>query len=144
VAAREIRCYLATLGIAILGALGVASYVLASPIEAERFTEFYILGQEGKAADYPRELKVGEAAKVQMVIINYEYDEMHYRMEIRSEETPIEELGPVMLQHKQKWEKEVSIIAASVGKHQKVEFLLFKEGESKPYSSLHLWLDVKE
>ncbi len=43
----------------ILGALGMLGYAIASPRVGERFTEFYIKGLEGKAADYPEELAVG-------------------------------------------------------------------------------------
>ena len=49
--------------IAILGAPGVLGYVIATPTAGEKSTEFYIVGTEGKAADYPRELVVGEEVK---------------------------------------------------------------------------------
>ena len=49
--------------VAILGALGTLGYVIAAPRVGERFTEFYILGAEGKAADYPRELEPSDTAK---------------------------------------------------------------------------------
>jgi len=51
------------LALAILGALGTLGYAIASPKVGERFTEFYIEGLEGKAADYPEELVVGEEGR---------------------------------------------------------------------------------
>lgn len=130
--------------ITMLCALGVLGYVIASPKMGEKFTEFYIVGEEGKAADYPRELKLGEAGKVVVGIINHEYQDVSYLVEIRLVGTLVEELGPVMLQHEQGWQQEVEVTAVEVGENQKVEFLLFREGEEEPYRSLFLWLDVKE
>ncbi len=77
-------------------------------------------------------------------IINHEYQDVYYLVEIRWAGTLVEELGPVMLQHEQGWQQEVEVTAVEVGENQKVEFLLFREGEEEPYRSLFLWLDVKE
>ena len=49
--------------VAILGAIGTLGYVLTTPKVGERFTEFYVLGLEGKAIDYPEELKVGRRGR---------------------------------------------------------------------------------
>ena len=38
----------------------MTAYVIITPKEGEKFTEFYILGPNGTASDYPTELKVGE------------------------------------------------------------------------------------
>ena len=46
----------------ILGTIGYFSYVITVPQGQEPFTEFYILGTEGKAHSYPKQLKVGEEA----------------------------------------------------------------------------------
>ena len=49
--------------VSILGALGMLGYVIAKPKVGERFTEFYILGREGKAIDYPRRAVGGGGGK---------------------------------------------------------------------------------
>jgi uncharacterized membrane protein len=130
--------------ISILVVLGTFSYAVIKPKAGERFTEFYLLGAGGKAADYPSELVIGEVAKVAVGIINQEQQSVSYHVEIRLAGTQIGELGPVTLEHGQKWEQEVSIIPETVGKNQKVEFQLFKEGEEKPGKLLHFWLHIKE
>ena len=132
------------LTVSILGVLGAIGYLVAVPKQGEQFTEFYVLGADEKAADYPWELAVDEAGRVVVGIVNQEHLDMSYRMEIRLEGGLIAELGPVMLGYEQKWEKEVDITALRVGENQKVEFLLFKEGQEKPTSLLHFWLNVKE
>ena len=44
--------------VAVLGAAGTLIYTVANPKEGEKFTEFYILGINGKAADYPTEFTI--------------------------------------------------------------------------------------
>ena len=61
------------LALVILGALGALGHTIANP-KAKELTEFYILGLEGKAIDYPDELMVGEEGKVLMGIINREQE----------------------------------------------------------------------
>ncbi|MCL0091663.1 DUF1616 domain-containing protein [Dehalococcoidales bacterium] len=133
-----------TLVIAILGALGMLGYVIATPKVGEKFTEFYILGLEGKAVDYPRELRVGEEGRVIVGIINNEHRIVNYRVEVRINGVRNSEIGPVVLEHDKKWEGEVSFTPEVAGKEQKVEFLLFKDEKAEPYLKLHLWIDVSE
>ncbi len=132
------------LGLLILTSIGAIVYVTQSPPIGDRFTEFYIVGLEGKAEAYPEELGLGEEGRVILGIVNREYQDMRYRVEIRLAGTPIGGLGPVLLQHGQEWKQEMNFIAENVGANQKLEFLLFREEENEPYSSLRLWLDVKE
>ncbi len=53
------RVLTVTLVIIALGGLGMLGYIIATPKVGETFTEVYLLGPEGKAIDYPEELKVG-------------------------------------------------------------------------------------
>jgi uncharacterized membrane protein len=134
-----------TLLVAILGALGTLGYIIATPKTGETFTEFYILGPEGKAADYPAELKVGEEGRVIVGIINHEGKEVSYRVEVAIGDKKTTEVGPVTLADEQKWEGEVDFMPEVVGQNQKVEFLLYKDGEVEPYlEPLQLWVDVTE
>jgi uncharacterized membrane protein len=131
--------------VAILGALGTLGYIIAKPKVGETFTEFYILGPEGKAADYPTELKVGEEGSVTVGIINHEGKEVSYRVEVAIGGDKSTEVGPVTLADEQKWEGEVGFMPEVVGQDQKVEFLLYKDSEVEPYlEPLQLWVDVTE
>ena len=118
--------------VAILATTGVLGYVLAAPRIEEGFTEFYILGPEGKAEDYPEELVAGEETKVIVGIINREHETMSYRLEIRIDGVKSSEVGTIKLEHDERWEKTVSFIPVKGGDNQTVEFLLYKNGESEP------------
>ncbi len=88
---------------AILGAIGTLGYVIATPEVGERFTQFHILGLEGEAEGYPKELGVGEEARVIVGIVNQEHEDMSYRVEVTIDGTINEQIGPVVLAHQEKW-----------------------------------------
>ena len=68
--------------IAIFSSIATLGYVITHPKPGEKFTEFYILGPSGKAADYPTELFVGENATVILGIANHEYRNVTYYVEV--------------------------------------------------------------
>ena len=130
---------------AILGALGMLGYVIAKPKGGERFTEFYILGLSGTATDYPREIRLGEQGTVIVGIVNHEYEEVSYRVEVKIDGVKNNKLGPVVLAHEQKWEEKINFIPDKVGDNQKVDFLLYRNEEAEPVlEPLHLWINVTE
>jgi uncharacterized membrane protein len=132
-----------TLAIAILGALGTLVYIIVVPKVGETFTEFYILGPEGKAVGYPTELKAGEEGKVMVGIINHEGKEVSYRVEVIIGSDKSTEAGPVTLADEQKWEGEVGFTPEVIGQNQKVQFLLYMDTEVEPcLEPLYLWVDV--
>jgi uncharacterized membrane protein len=131
--------------VAILGALGMLGYVIAKPKAGERFTELYILGVGGKAEDYPQELTIGEEGKVIVGIINREHERVSYQVEVVIDNVKNNEVGPIELEHDEKWEGIVVFTPSEPGEDQKVEFLLYKNGGAEPsVESLHLWIDVME
>jgi uncharacterized membrane protein len=68
--------------ISIAASLIALVYVIAVPKQGEKFTEFYILGPDGKAHNYPTNLTVGENATIIIGIANHEYREVNYAVEI--------------------------------------------------------------
>ncbi|ACJ17318.1 hypothetical protein TON_1828 [Thermococcus onnurineus NA1] len=68
--------------IAIITSIGTLGYVITHPKPGEAFTEFYILGPEGKAADYPTELRVGQEGRVIIGIVNHEHRNVTYYVQI--------------------------------------------------------------
>ena len=130
--------------VAIVAALGCLGYVIANPKQGEKFTEFYILGPEGKAENYPQQVMVGEEAKVILGIVNHEHQPLSYRVVIEINGVKDKELGTGMLAHEEKWEQVVGFTPAEVGVKQKVEFWLYKDEEAQPHleQPLHLYINV--
>lgn len=65
----------------LLVAVGTTIFIIVSPQEGERFTEFYILGPTGKAADYPVEFMAGTPQTVIIGIGNHESRDIAYTVE---------------------------------------------------------------
>jgi len=130
--------------VAILGALAALGYSIVTPESGEKFTEFYILGAEGKAENYPKEVVVDEEVGVVVGIINQEHKTMSYRLEVRIEGARNNETELPVLEQGEKWQEVVSFTPAETGSNQKVELLLYKGEESESPLKLHLWVNVKD
>ena len=139
------RVLLIIMVVAIIGALGVLGYVIANYGAEGDSTEFYILNLEGRADDYPDEVRAGEDAEVIVGIVNHEGRTVTYRLEIEIEGLKNNEAGPLTLTDDEKWDEIVSFRPDKVGDNQKVEFLLYENGETEPYlEPLYLWIDVTD
>lgn len=129
--------------LSILGATAAFGYVAVHFTPEEKFSEFYILGANGKAADYPGEIKIGEIANVTVGIVNHEQKTSNYRVEVRINGVPNGEVRLLTLNNEAKWEDTLSFRPYSVGDNQKVEFLMYKDNESEYCLETHLWINVK-
>lgn len=67
--------------IAIAAAVITTAFVIVVPKEGEKFTEFYILGTGGIAAEYPTRFPAGEPQTVIIGIGNHEYRNVTYAVE---------------------------------------------------------------
>lgn len=128
--------------ISIILAISATIYIIVTPKEGEKFTEFYILGPGGKASDYPTNLTVGQPGKLIVGVVNHEYSNVTYNLLIRFNGTTVTSRN-ITLVHDQKWEQSITFNATNPGNNQKLELLLYKlPDKEKAYRSLHLWVDV--
>jgi uncharacterized membrane protein len=65
----------------IIGLLGIF-YIILTPNETGKYTEFYLLGQNGEAGDYPTNLNLGESGNLTVGVVNHEYSTSSYQMKI--------------------------------------------------------------
>ena len=119
----------------------VLVYVAVTPKTGERFTEFYILGPNGTASNYPTDLKVGEEGKVIIGIVNHEYENVTYRLEVNFNGSLIHK-EQVFLIENEKWESPFTFKATDKGENQKLEFLIYKDQQIEAYRTLHLFISV--
>jgi uncharacterized membrane protein len=135
-----------SLVVAIVVALSGIVYFVVTPQQNEKFTEFYILGSEGKAENYPQQVILGANVDVFIGVVNHEYQPTTYRVEITIDSVRSKEVDIGTLAHQQKWEQEVSFVAQSPGDRQKVEFWLYRDNQVEPYlhDPLRLYIDVRQ
>ena len=129
--------------ISIIVAIGMTVYVIVTPKEGEKFTEFYILGMNGTASEYPTEVMAGEVAGVIIGVVNHEYSNRTYSLKVKINETVVGERS-IYLMHNETWEEPFEFNLNETGEDQKLEFLLYIQGVDEVYRSLHLWVDVTE
>ncbi len=130
--------------IALVGSIIIASGMLIYAkvtFEEEKFTAFYILGEGGKAENYPKVVYLLEPSSIIVGIENYEHAPASYTLEVKLGGYPVYEQRIPTLAHGEKWKKEVFFTPKHVAKHVKLEFLLYKDGSTSPYRSVHLWVD---
>ncbi len=148
---------------------GSAAYVLLKPNPGEPFTEFYVLGATGKAADYPVDLEPGETGLVEVVVKNHEQRRMSYEVRallVEGEFMAADGSGSSSRQNATRFEAGAQSpydawnatldhgdqfihrmdVSLPQGDYQ-LQFLLYTPGDipfvDVPYRHLHLWIQVE-
>jgi uncharacterized membrane protein len=137
------RCLVIFLLSLLLGGLGSVYYLLARPVPAEPFSEFYVLGTAEKADAYPRNLGIGEEGRVIVGIVNHETLETDYRVRIEAAGAELHDLPDITLKPGEIWEREVGLTLKRAGQNQKVEFFLYTDA-SVPDETRYIWVNVAE
>jgi uncharacterized membrane protein len=132
--------------ISILLSVVTLVYVVVTPKQGEKFTEFYILGPQGMADNYNTNLVTGESVDVIVGIVNHEYAPVNYSLELRLNNEIIdmpERFRHISLEHNATWEQPLSFAPELTGSDMKLQYLLYREDNmSEPYRDLHLWINV--
>lgn len=147
----ERRVYLLCAGALLVAGLA-ATWIFLAPSPNELMTEFYILGQEGLAKDYPRQAAVGETLAVTMGITNREREAMTYTVEVwavdpwSTQQLLVGTAGPFSLPAGESVEKPLNFWMPWAGDDMMVVFSLHavERPDDEPYRSLSLWLDVTD
>ncbi|HII81681.1 MAG TPA: DUF1616 domain-containing protein [Methanosarcina sp.] len=140
---KTLRVFLA---ISVLALVGTVAYVTIVPHEQEPFTEFYILGPEGKANNYTTEYVQGESGTVIIGVSNHEHRAVNYTLDVRLENKSLalpENLRHIQLDDNTTLEEPLEITPSIEGKNMELQFLLFNDTEKEvPYEDLRLWINV--
>lgn len=159
-----------TIGIVVMliASVVVIAWAVTTPRTGERFTQIAILGPDGMATDYPRNLTVGEEATVLLSIKSYERQITDYTIvlvltNITDQNFTVDgstihwqdaqHLDPFSgvaqeftLEHLEYYNQTLNFSVTSAGEW-KLQFLLYVEGQEftqDSYRELHLWLNVSE
>ena len=106
------------------------------------YTEFYLIGTDGKSDGYPRIFLPGQEATIIACIVNHEQRKIDYEVVITINKEKVRTIGPVSLSDSEKWQQTLNIRLTRGRPSQQVEFDLYKGNEGDPYSTLTLWVDV--
>jgi uncharacterized membrane protein len=153
---------------AIIAAVATTIYVIVVPKEGEKFTEFFILGNNRKAADYPTRLVAGENSSLFIGIGNHEYRNITYTVETYLVRMAFDEATntsslqamnrlnrfTVPVPHNQTSIRPYTFAPATTG-FNRIEFLLFNETVpdervtgmdriNRSYRDLHLWVTIRQ
>ncbi len=105
----------------------------------ERFTEFFILNEQGKAGEYPKKLTSGQNSTIIAGIINHEQKKENYLLQVDLDQKKISE-NNIELSDGEKTMQNITFKPSKTG-NQKLELKLYKDNFSSPLS-LYLYLEV--
>ena len=127
--------------ILVVFAISMTTYAVVKPKQSEKFTEFYILGSDGKMNNYPTNLSTGAIGNVTTVIVNNENTTTSYLLVYNYNGSTVSE-NNITLKSGENISIPYSIVAGNAGNNE-VEFLLYKQPDKKNvYRSLHFWVNV--
>ena len=127
--------------ISIIASLVMLVYVIVTPKQGEKFTEFYILGPKGMADDYQREINTGKPINLIVGVVNHEYSGINYTLYARIGNTTYYE-DKIRLLNNQTWQEPISFKINQTGTNLKLQFLLYRDdNKSAPYRDTHLWIN---
>lgn len=112
------------------------------PGHGSHVTELYLLGPQGMAADYPREVRVGEPITVTVGIVDRETSRTAFRLDVMEGERRLGQEGPLWLEPGERLEQPISFAPVTTGDDVAVVFRLYRDKETAPYRSVRLWLKV--
>ncbi len=150
----------------LIASVVVLAWAITTPRVGERFTQFAILGPGGMATDYPRNLTVGQDARVLLSVKSYEHRDVNYTIAVvltsstdnsssvarySIDWTQTQSLVPrqaiaqnFTLKHLDYYNRTFDFDVTAAGEW-KLQFLLYVEGQpinQDAYREVHLWLGV--
>jgi uncharacterized membrane protein len=132
----------------VLVSAATVAYVTINPRPGQGFTEFYLLGPDGKSGGYPTTLNVGDSGQVTVGVVNQEERTVDYQLAVLLDGNPLPlqaQEENIRVDNNDRWERTVSFVPEVSGNNMKLQFLLYKDADlSEPYRELHLWIDVTE
>jgi len=135
------------LAVMLIVALAGVVYVSVTPgAEEDPYTEFYILGPDGNASDYPTNLSTGETGEFIVGITNNEHQSMTYTVVLMLDNESVTE-QTVEVEEGETWEGMLRFTPEDDGVKQLDTLLYIGEDpdlDDEPYRKLELVVNVTE
>jgi uncharacterized membrane protein len=125
---------------AIMLGIALAAGLLIMPHPGERLTEFYLIGTNDAAINYPDRVTAGEPFTLRVGVANYEGSPQEYQIEVRANGSPFSSTNPFALEDGQSIQTDLAITLASPGT-QTIDLYLLRAGQ--PVRRLVFTADVK-
>lgn len=122
----------------------MSAYFLLIPVPGESYTEFYILGTDGKIGNYPVDFSLGDNKSILVNVANHERRTVNYDLVISLNDStrPIY-TDQFTLADNQTWNKSVVLKPDLSGTNLKLMFLLYADRNmNAPYRECHLYVNV--
>ncbi|MBI3160209.1 MAG: DUF1616 domain-containing protein [Chloroflexi bacterium] len=118
--------------------------VWTSERQTPQYTEFYLLGANGRASGYPEEIRLGEPLLLTIGVVNHEGGARGYSVVALQGEDAVGVLMPFEVADEERRELALSIDMLPESGTQRVEIWLGGDGFEFPYRRLTIWLNVIE
>ena len=124
---------------------GIAYLSTVPEQQVDPFTEFYILGPDGNATDYPTNVTTSEDIQVITGVTNQEHSQISYRIVVAWDDHQVHDTD-VELSHGEIAELEVDLTAPDEPGEYVLRFLLYREDgpSDEPYRDVHLTVTVTD
>lgn len=132
------------LTIVLLVAFSGVVYLASTPYQQmDPHTEFYVLGPDGEADEYPRNLSVDEEGQFIVGATNNEHERTTYTVVVETDDARFA-TETFALEDGETWEEPVTIEFESTGTHRVDLYLYRSDSAGRPDAAYReLWLDVE-
>jgi uncharacterized membrane protein len=134
------------LALAIIGAAVISVYMYTN--NQEGFTELYLLGPNGIAEDYPKNLIINQQGEITLIVTNHENEGTSYTIKIITEDCTVWINGVEQyalyfsLANNQQISYNVTFAFNKSGNAKKIEFNLYKNNEETVYLTTYIKIKV--
>ena len=113
----------------------------------EQFTELFILDENEETDNYPTDLDVNQSASIFIIVVNHEQKTIDYNIVVwlRPENGTDEILDEydLSLNNGKEWRQNFNF-SINVSGLFKLEIEIYKGSGTIPYTTNHLWIDIKD
>lgn len=141
-AADKIMVLLAII-VVIIGA-GIMVYITMNP-PSESYTELYILDENRTTENYPSILRVNQSSSIIITVVSHEGQDTEYDLVVLLE-SDTDNITVAQyefsLDNGAQWERFFNFNVSESGTY-RLNIQLYKENDTSPYATNHLWLEIR-